>query len=127
MPGAKLWAAGEYLEIESSRPNQDKWLLKFTAYETRELAAALRNSKLYAQRIEHSQSLLTDLIGFEVYDQAEQRLGVVTSIVGNPASDLLEIDESLLIPSVFKIAEDLERRVVRVNLPDGLIESLSGN
>lgn len=126
-PGVGLWANGEHLEIETSRPTQDKWLLKFVAHSTRDAVAVLRNAKLYAPRLSEDQILLTDLIGFDVYDQDEKLLGTVTAIVGNPASDLLEVDESLLIPSAFQVGRDDSTKVVNVSLPDGLIESISGS
>jgi ribosomal 30S subunit maturation factor RimM len=55
-----------------------------------------------------------------VFDVAGNPLGIVTALVENPASDLLEIDRGVLIPARFVVSCEAGRVVV--DPPVGLFE-----
>ncbi len=68
-----------------------------------------------------------ELIGCEVVDLDGIDYGRVTSVLANPASDVLELDSGGLVPLTFVVGgiEDGHHgaRVVRIDPPDGLFDS----
>jgi 16S rRNA processing protein RimM len=113
-------SAGE-LEVERASPHQDRWIVSFAGVNDRDGAEALRDVVLRAEAIVDPDELwVHELLGSEVVDVAERRLGVVTAVEANPASDLLVLDGGGLVPLRF-VVEHRPGRVV-VDAPDGLVE-----
>ena len=61
-----------------------------------------------------------ELIGSEVFDTEGTRVGTVTGVLANPASDLLELDGGALVPLRFVVERSAGRVVVDV--PAGLLD-----
>jgi 16S rRNA processing protein RimM len=61
------------------------------------------------------------LIGARVIDQHGTDHGAVRSVIDNPASDLLELDDGRLVPAVFVVGH-VSGEEVRVEVPGGLLD-----
>jgi 16S rRNA processing protein RimM len=122
-PGSVLDVDGVEYVIETSRPHQDRWLVRFAGIDDRAGAERLRGASLTGEP--HAEPpagevWVHDVIGAEVVDRAGTALGRVTSVEANPAHDLLVLESGALVPMVFVIDQQPGRVVV--DLPDGLLE-----
>jgi 16S rRNA processing protein RimM len=113
------------LRIEAARPFGGNWLMRFAGVTTREQAEALRSTLLRGRALDDEDAWwVHELIGSEVVGTDGARLGTVTAVVANPASDLVELDGGGLIPLRFVVEKTADRIVVDV--PPGLIDPASG-
>jgi 16S rRNA processing protein RimM len=125
-PGARLRGPPGELEVEhatrlASAGGRERWLVQFSGVSDRAGAEALRDVVLSAAPIDDGGALwIHDLIGSEVVDSAGTRIGTVTAVEANPASDLLVLDGGQLIPLRF-ITERGSGRL-KAELPSGLLE-----
>lgn len=127
---AERFAAGNRLEvdgversIETSRPFQDRWLVRFEGIGDREAAERIRGALLTAEPLgdaPEGEVWVHDVIGAEVVDRDGAVLGRVASVEANPAHDLLVMESGALLPMVF-VVEHTPGHVV-VDLPEGLLE-----
>lgn len=127
--GARLWltedGTGEPLIIATSREQKDRYVVHFDGCNDRDAAERLTNKYLYAPPVDDSSALwVHELIGSQVLDESGLRWGVCTGVVHNPAHDILEIDNSVLVPMPFVVSCDGDTTVIRP--PEGLREALSG-
>ena len=112
--------------VAKSQPYQKKWLVSFEGLHDREQADQLRGQTIYGEMLTEAQLLDDDavfvheLIGLRVVDQHGVDHGPVSSVIDNPASDLLELDDGKLIPLVFYVAHDSE--AITVDVPGGLLD-----
>jgi 16S rRNA processing protein RimM len=114
-------ASGRVLTVTSSRPFQKRWIVAFEDISDRTDAERLRGTALLAEPVSEPDALwVHELVGASVEDAHGTPLGTVASLVANPASDLLELDNGALVPLVF-VVDQRPGRVV-VDIPDGLIE-----
>jgi 16S rRNA processing protein RimM len=120
-PGAVLYVDDRALTVESARPHQGRWLIRFTGVTDRDAATALRGSRLHAAPLDPDDDELWvhDLVGAELVDVAGRAHGRVTAVEANPAHDLLVLDDGTLVPVVF-IVDHRPGRVV-VDPPAGLL------
>ena len=126
-PGSILQTNRGDFTVVSSRPHQDRWLVMFEGVNGRTEAEALHGVVLMAEPIEDPAALFVhDLVGAMVIDQGGVERGVVQSVLANPASDLLVLDDERLVPLNFVVGDlevdDAGRRIVRVEVPDGLFD-----
>lgn len=120
-PGSVLWAGERRLEVRSSRPHQGRWLVDFDGVADRSSAEALHGVVLSAEPLEDPGALwVHDLVGAEVVDAGGARLGVVSAVEANPASDLLVLDGGGLVPLTFLVQAEAGRLVV--DPPPGLLD-----
>lgn len=121
-PGTVLrTASGRALEVEASRPHQDKWIVTFGGVRDRNAADSLRGTVLLAAPLEDPGEMwVHELVGAEVVDTTGAARGTVTAVQENPAADLLVLDDGRLIPVVF-VTEHRAGRVV-VDAPEGLFD-----
>ncbi len=120
-PGSILESPKGPLQVETSRPLQGSFVVHFAGVDTREAAEALNGVVLSAEPIEDPEELWAhELVGSFVFDVAGNPLGLITALVANPASDLLEIDRGVLIPATFVVSCEAGRVVV--DPPVGLFE-----
>lgn len=127
--GAQLWlnqqGTGSPLVIESVRPQKDRFVVHFTGCDDRNEAEKLTNKFLFAPPIENSSALwVHQMIGSQVVDTHGEKWGTCTGVVHNPAHDILEVDDSILVPMPFVVSCD--GRTTVVNPPEGLREALLG-
>ena len=113
---------GSTVTIESSKPFQARWIVRFVGVATREAAEALHGKALFAEPIDDPDELwVHELIGCAVIDASDGReLGTVKSVEENPASDLLVLDSGPLIP--LRFVTDSEPGRITVELPAGLLD-----
>lgn len=72
-----------------------------------------------------------EIIGYTVIDENDQALGVINDILESPEQDLVQIfkgEKEILIPLVddFILAVDAEKKILFMELPDGLIQLYLG-
>ncbi len=89
-----------------------------------------RNFDVYAlydvDLLEEGEYFYKDIIGCQVYDQNNELLGNVVSIMENPLYDILEVikkdNKKILIPYIhqFVIEEDIYNKFIKVNLIEGM-------
>lgn len=125
--GASLWldpdGTGEPLVIETVRAQQDRHVVGFRGLTDRDAAAALTNKLLYAPSLDGQDGLWVHrLIGSEVVDVAGTRWGTCRAVVANPAHDIIELDDGVLVPVPFVVSCDGSTTVI--DPPEGLREAL---
>jgi len=114
-------STGTVLVVEASRPFGTRWIVNFAGVSDREGAEKIRGWTLLAPPIDEPEALWVDeLVGARVSDQEGRQLGIVSGVVANPASDLLELEGGGLIPLVFVVAHT--PGTVVVDIPEGLLE-----
>ena len=120
--GARLQAGGRWLTVASARRAGTRWLVHFDDVPDRTAAEKLVNLPLLAEPLPDTGDGLYvhDLIGSEVVDTTGEVLGTCTSVLANPAHDILELDNGGLVPVVF-VVEAGDGRVV-VDPPEGLFD-----
>ncbi len=119
--GSKLAADVRELVVATSRPHQDRWLVRFEGVETRGQAEELRGWILRAPALRVANTLwVHELIGSTVREVSGTERGVVEAVVANPASDLLELDSGDLVPLTFVV--EFVNGVVLIEVPDGLFD-----
>jgi 16S rRNA processing protein RimM len=121
-PGA-VWILGrDSYTLRSIRPFQAKWIATLAGVETREAAEALTGSVIHADPIDDDDALWAhELLGAMVVTPDGTEWGAVAGIYPNPASDLIELPDGTLIPTVFVTdSSGLPERVV-VDPPEGLL------
>ncbi|GAC1306077.1 MAG: ribosome maturation factor RimM [Acidimicrobiales bacterium] len=118
-PGSEFNTSDRTLIVERSSAHQGRWIVAFAGVRDRTAAELLRNIVLLAEPIDDPSSLwVHELIGSEVIDAGGVSRGTVTSVIANPASDLLELDGGELVPLRFVVSH-VDSRVV-VDAPAGL-------
>src|SRR3954463_10724500 len=107
-PGSVLYAGDRELVVATSRPHQDRWLVRFEGIDDRTGAEALLGQVLTADAQESGDDELWvhELVGAEVRDVAGNSFGPVRSIEANPASDLLVLDGDVLVPLRFVVSRE---------------------
>ncbi len=120
------------LTISSARVHKGIWLLGFDGIDDRNGIERLRGSRLYSDiAIEESEEEgsyhIEQLIDLRVERSDGSLVGVVTDVLNLPGQDLLQVETERgerLIPLVaeFIIDVDLDSRLIKVELPEGLVE-----
>jgi 16S rRNA processing protein RimM len=120
--GAVFVAGATELVVRRAHLHGQRWIVAFDGVETRNQAEALRGQVLRAEPAPSRRGELWvhELVGSAVFDTTGTRLGEVTALEANPASDLLVLDAGPLIPLTF-VVESEPGRVV-VDPPAGLLE-----
>ncbi|MGD0321900.1 MAG: ribosome maturation factor RimM [Acidimicrobiales bacterium] len=119
-PGSLLYASGRELRIHSARRFSGRWLVRFEGVDDLEAAVCLRGVPLLARPLSDPEALwVHELIGSVVRSVAGDELGTVSSVLANPASDLLELEGGGLVPVRF-VVEHGPNGVV-VDVPHGLL------
>jgi len=134
-PGGEFWITGAgarlRCELESCAFHQGRVLLKFRGVDSVSQAEGLRSGLVQVPRARRHPLLprsvyVSDLMGCKVLE-GERLLGRVTGWEETGAVPLLQVRSSqgeMLIPFAEAIcgAPDLERKEIRVRLPEGLAE-----
>jgi 16S rRNA processing protein RimM len=120
-PGTKLWSGRQWLTVIAARPHRNKWLVSFDGVADRGAADTLRGVILEAEPLEtESEVFVHELVGKRLIDQHSIDHGPIASVIDNPASDLLELDDGRLVPLAFYVAHD--EKTVSVDVPIGLLD-----
>ncbi len=120
------------VELEQAWQHKDDWVLKFSGVDSIEQADKFRRSELWVPMTERAalpggEFFQSDLVGLRVFDAATaNELGVVEDVQqygGPPLLSLKYEGREVLIPFVPAICNvDLAAKVIRVTLPDGLLD-----
>lgn len=112
---------GKALTVQTSRPHQHRYIVKFAELDSREEAKRAAATLLFARPISDPDTLwVHDLVGQSVFDTEEVELGVVEAVQANPASDLLVLEGGGLIPLRFLVRQRSGGALI-VDPPDGLL------
>jgi len=119
--GARLLIGDQWRTVVSSRMQGSKRVIHLEGVDDRDGAEALTGRPIQAEPIEDPSALwVHELVGSTVFDRDGTARGTCVSVIANPASDLLELDNGALVPSVF-VVESAAGRIV-IDPPDGLFE-----
>jgi 16S rRNA processing protein RimM len=110
------------LVVTAAAAHQARFIVSFDRILSREDAERWRGVVLRAPRIDDDSVIWIDqLFGAELFDGAGVRRGVVVDVEANPASDLMVLDNGVLVPLTFVVGLEANRRV-DIDAPDGLFE-----
>ncbi len=118
-------------EIEKVSYNKNQVIIKFKSIDTIEEAEKLRNSYIVVDReifgeLPEGVYYIADLIGIEVYTEANEYLGKVDDIFYTGSNDVYVVKDELgkqkLLPGIDEVIKkiDLESNKIIVNLIEGL-------
>ncbi len=121
------------LKIESVRFFKQFVILKFVGINDMDAALLLKGKSLLvnrqdAVRLSKDEYFIADLIGLDVFDEAEKQLGVVTDVLQTGANDVYAVrmtdGRELLLPAIKEciLKIDMENHRMCVHVMDGLLE-----
>lgn len=120
------------VKVAAAWRHRSNWVLKFVGVESVEAAEHFRGADLWVSiadrgTLAHGDFFRSDLIGCEVFDRTTgQHLGSVggwQQYGGPPLMEVSVLGRETLIPFVGALCDvDLEKRTIRVNVPDGLLD-----
>ena len=123
-PGSVLSTDRGELTVGSSRPHQQRLLVRFDRIPDRDAAESWRGVVLSAEPLDDPDDdtlWVHQVVGAELVDQHGRSHGRVQAVLDNPASDLLELEDGRLVPSVFIVDYQPGVRVA-VEVPSGLLD-----
>jgi len=124
-PGTILIAEGRSLKVGSARPHKDRWLVSFVGVINRNEAEQLSGKVLEAEPLVGEDTVFVhEVIGRNLIDQNGVDHGQIQAVIGNPASDLMELSDGRLVPFVFLVSND--ETTVHVSVPAGLLDDVDG-
>jgi 16S rRNA processing protein RimM len=120
---SEWWLGPDCFEVSASKVHGATVLAKLAGIETRERARELKGRTVAVRREAlpdpgEGKYYIADLIGLDVVNEQDERLGVVKRTYWNGAQDVIEVagDRTRLIPWVPAVVKqvDLPKRRVRV-------------
>jgi 16S rRNA processing protein RimM len=123
--GSKLWVRDRWMTVTSSSNANGKWRVHLDSIPDRTAAETYSGTMVYAEQIDDPDELwVHHLIGASVIEENGIDRGRCTSVIANPAADLLELDSGALVPVTFVTSIDVSGGVplVTIDPPDGLFE-----
>lgn len=118
--------------VEEIQIRANKSIIKFEDVDSIEAAQKLINCDLYLpnenlEELEDDQFYYHEIIGFDIVDEIQGKLGKVTAVYTAEAQDLIAMNyqsQEILIPVSDEIVKtvDREKKELYTNLPEGLIE-----
>ena len=124
-PGSVLSTDRGELIVVSSARHQDRWIVHFRGLGDRDIAETWRGVILRAEHgaeaaVDDDTFWVHDLIGSVVALADGTELGTVVEVQGNPASDLLVLDNDALVPVIF-VTDHAPGRIT-IDPPEGLFD-----
>ncbi|QCK13267.1 ribosome maturation factor RimM [Mangrovivirga cuniculi] len=118
--------------IESLSVKGNKGIIAFEDIQTLEEAEKMKGHGLYLPlqalpELTGNQFYYHEIVGFKIIDENQGELGVVNHIINHPGQDLIVMDfkdSEVLIPVNDVILKGLDRdeKILKVDLPDGLLD-----
>ncbi|NMM49653.1 ribosome maturation factor RimM [Marinigracilibium pacificum] len=118
--------------IESLVIKGKKGIIAFEDVETLEEAEQLKGAALFLPlealpKLTGDQFYYHEVVGYKVVDETHGELGLVDHIINHPGQDLIAMDfkgTEILIPINDVILKGLDRdeKILKVDLPDGLLD-----
>lgn len=120
-PGSVFFCRGDDLTVTSSRvAGNGRIIARFEEIPDRTEAERWTNAELFAAPIDDPDAIwVHELIGKRVFESDGTDRGVCTSVLANPAAEILELDTGALVPSNFVVSNE---ETIVVDVPDGLFE-----
>ncbi len=128
-PGKRYYIGEEHklVNLTSTRPHQNRLLVKFKSFDSPEQVGRFRNQWLYIQTAEakalpEGQLYQHQLFGLNVEDDEGNPLGALVEIIETGANDVYVIRNNrggeVLIPAIESVIQkiDLDRRIMRVHM-----------
>jgi len=124
-PGAVLFADDDTeFTVTRSRPHQHRYIVEFAEIRGREAADQVRGTMLFGDPIHDPDVIwIHDLIGSPVIDTVGTELGTCVSVLENPASDIIVLEDEGMVPLTFFV-EQREDRTIVVDPPAGLFDPI---
>ncbi len=125
-PGAELRCSARRLNVATSaelpgRAQGSRWLVRFAGVDSVEAAEDLRGEVLIAESIQVEGALwVHEMIGSTLCGPDGAPVGEIAAVQGNPASDLLVLDDGRLVPLTF-VVKDADG-IFMVDGPPGLLD-----
>jgi 16S rRNA processing protein RimM len=121
-----------HYEIDWIKSHSRGALLTLKEVTDRDQAKSLIGSELYIEKaelpeLEAGTYYWSDLIGVNVYTSDDRYIGSVASIIETGANDVYVVkdaDKEILVPALESVVQsiDIESKIMRVELPEGLEE-----
>ncbi len=122
------------VKVESVRFFKQIVILKLQGIDDMDAALAIKGNSLLvsrqdAVRLNKDEYFIADMIGLDVCDDTDRPLGVVTDVLQTGANDVyavrMEDGRELLLPAIKEciLQIDMEQRLMRVHVMDGLMEN----
>ncbi|MFP5320484.1 MAG: ribosome maturation factor RimM [Acidimicrobiia bacterium] len=119
-PGSVLETDRGPLTVVEAHPHQNRWRVRFEGFHRREDVEPLHGLVLRAEPVDDPDVwFVHDLIGKPVALGDGTVVGTCTSVVDNPAHDLLELDGGQLVPLPFVVEVG---DVIEIDPPEGLLD-----
>ena len=105
-------------------------LMKFVSVDTQERARELTGTEVFfprhlAEGEEETEMSMAQIVGFSIVNDADgKEVGRVENIDDSTVNTLFELDNGILIPATDDMVTeiDMEKRIVRMLLPEGLLD-----
>ena len=121
------------LEIEGVKFFKEMAILKFKGYENPDDVQKFRQKDLYvlrkdAVRLSKDEYFIADLIGMDVIDDEENKIGTLKDVITTGANDVYsviqETGKEILIPAIKQciLNVDIENNRMTVHLLEGLLD-----
>ena len=110
--------------------SEEAVLMKFVGIDTQERARELTGTEVFFPRHltendDETEMSMAQIVGFSIVNDADGKVvGKVESIDDSTVNTLFELDNGILIPATDDMVTeiDAEKRVIRMILPEGLLE-----
>ena len=120
------------LEIEGVRFFKNLVILKFKGIDNindieRNTGKSLYVTRENAVKLKKDEYFIADLIGIDVFDEEDKKLGVLKDVIETGANDVysieLENSQELLLPAIKQciLDVDIENKRMKVHILDGLL------
>lgn len=121
------------LEIEGVKFFKQFAILKFKGIDTLDEVEKYKGKSLLvprkdAVRLRRDEYFIADLIGVEIFDEKEQKIGVLKDVLETGANDVyvIQMDDGreLLLPAIKQCVLEVkvEERYMRIHILDGLLD-----
>ncbi len=134
-PNTKVFVGDSHqpMTLAGTRFHNEGLLVKFKNIDTPEDAARYRNQQVYVSaadrpKLPKGQYYYHELIGFDVVDEADHSIGILSAIMQTGANDVYVVTQSdgkeILLPVISSVVLDIatDRRLIRVRLIPGLLD-----
>ena len=120
-----------FFVAESNYHGNDLLNLKLVDYDTADKINEFKGCRVFLtsdDTLEYGGDIYEDIIGFNVFDENENRIGIVNNIIRNPKQWLLSILSEKKREILLPVHEDLvlridgAKRIIIIKIPEGLLE-----